>query len=280
MHRELRNQLHGRIIDGAGVSCFNVIRAISANAVFQVNAVDPLRNIRVVLCETAHPGNIGAAARAIKTMGLSRLVLVGPKRYPDPQADWLAVGAGDVLKEARVCASLDEALAGSAFTVACSARTREIAVPMVPAREAAARMIAVAGKQEAALVFGNEMFGLTGGQVEKCQLLATIPSDPGYSSLNVAAAVQVLAYELRLAAHGDDARREQPHDLASYEELESFYAHLERTMLETGFLNPTYNKKLMPRLRRLFGRTQLEKEEVSILRGLLKTLVHPKKREG
>src|SRR5215471_6820590 len=152
------------------------------------------------MCETAHPGNIGAAARALKTMGLSRLVLVAPRRFPDQQADWLAVEAVDILKSARICASLEEALEGSVFSVACSARVREIATPMVPAREAAARVLRVASTQEAALVFGNETFGLTGEQVEKCQLLATIPANPRYSSLNVAAAVQVLAYELRLAA--------------------------------------------------------------------------------
>jgi tRNA/rRNA methyltransferase len=243
-----------------------------------VSAADPLGNIRVVLCETAHPGNIGAAARALKTMGLSQLVLVAPRRFPDPQAEWLAVDAADVVRNARVCASLEEALAGSAFTVACSARVREIATPMVPAREAAARLVSVARGQQAALVFGNEKYGLSGSQVDKCQLLATIPANPLYSSLNVAAAVQVLAYELRLAAHGEEARREPPQPLASFEELERFYAHLEQTLLDTGFLNPAYNKKLMPRLRRLFGRAQLEEEEISILRGLLKSLVHPKKR--
>jgi tRNA/rRNA methyltransferase len=244
-----------------------------------VTDADPLKNIRVVLCETAHPGNIGAAARAMKTMGLSQLYLVAPRQFPDKQSDWLAVGAVEILKEARVCGTLDEALAGSGFTVACTARVRDIAAPMVAAREAAARIVAVARRQTAALVFGNETFGLTGKQVEKCQLLATIPASPRFSSLNVAAAVQVLAYELHLAARGDEGWREPPHDLASFEELERFYAHLERTLLETGFLNPAYNKKLMPRLRRLFGRTQLEKEEVNILRGMLKTQVKPKKRK-
>lgn len=238
-----------------------------------------LDNIRVVLIGTRHPGNIGAAARAMKTMGLAQLFLVAPRRYPDPEADWLAVGAVDILRRAQVCASLDEALAGSAYTVACTARTRDIAAPMVTAREAAARVIAVARTQPATLVFGNEIFGLTTGQVEKCQLLATIPADPQYTSLNVAAAVQVLAYELRLAVIGDDAQREKLRALASFEELELFYAHLERTLIDTGFLNPAYNKKLMPRLRRLFGRSQLEEEEVSILRGMLKSLVHPKSRK-
>src|SRR5215510_12926218 len=185
-----------------------------------VIAADPLKNIRVILCETAHPGNIGAAARALKTMGLSRLVLVSPRRFPDPQADWLAVEAADILKSARVCGSLDEALAGSVFTVACSARVREIATPMVPARDAAARVVRVAMTQETAIVFGNEAYGLTGAQVEKCQLLATIPANPQYSSLNVAAAVQVVAYELRLAAQGGDARREPLQPLASFGELE------------------------------------------------------------
>ena len=241
-------------------------------------AADPLANIRIVLCETAHPGNIGAAARAMKTMGLSRLTLVAPQRFPDEQADWLAVGAVDVLRNATVCATLDEALAGTAFRVACSARVRGIAVPMVPAREAAGLAADRARGQCVALVFGNEKFGLTGAQVEKCQLLATIPADPGYSSLNVAAAVQVLAYELRLAVRGGEARREPPQPLATFDEVERFYEHLEQTLLATGFLNPRYNKKLMPRLRRLFGRVLIEKDEINILRGLLKTLVHPKRR--
>lgn len=241
-------------------------------------AADPLKNIRFVLCETAHPGNIGAAARALKTMGLAQLTLVAPRRYPDPQAEWLAVGATDVLQAARVCASLDEALAGSAFTVACTARPREVAVPMVAARDAAARIVEVARSQSVALVFGNETYGLTAAEVGKCQLLATIPADPEYSSLNVAAAVQVLAYELRLAAVGATVRNSKgkPPEHATHEEIERFYEQLERSLLEAGFLNPRSPKKLMARLRRLFGRTQLEQEEVNILRGVIKTLSTPK----
>jgi len=241
-------------------------------------AADILKNIRVVLCQTAHPGNIGAAARALKTMGLGQLVLVAPERFPDPQAEWLAVGAVDVLRRARVCASLDEALSGSAFAVACTARPREVAVPMVTAREAAARMLEVARAQSVALVFGNETCGLTAAEVGKCQLLATIPADPEFSSLNVAAAVQVLAYELRLAALGAAVRHSKgkPPELATHEEIERFYVQLERRLLAAGFLNPRNPKKLMARLRRLFGRTQLEQEEVNILHGVIKTLAIPK----
>ena len=246
-------------------------------------AADILKNIRFVLCETAHPGNIGAAARALKTMGLAQLVLVAPAaQFPHPQADWLAVGAADVLRRARVCASLDEALAGSALSVACTARPREVAAPMVTAREAAARLAEVARRQPVALVFGNETYGLTAAEAGKCQLLATIPADPRFSSLNVAAAVQVLAYELRLAAMGATARKYSGKlpELAPYEKVERFYEHLERSLLEAGFLNPRNPKKLMARLRRLFGRTQLEQEEVNILRGVVKTLVTPKKKRA
>jgi len=239
-------------------------------------AADPLKNIRIVLCETAHPGNIGAAARALKTMGLGRLCLVAPERFPDPQAEWLASGASDVLKAAQVCASLDQALAGSAFTVACTSRVREIAVPMVSAREAAARIVEVARKQPAALVFGNETFGLTAAEVNRCQLLAAIPASPEYSSLNVAAAVQVFAYELRVAALGGAVPAGKASELASHEQVERFYEHLEQAMLDGGFLNPAHPKKLMPRLRRLFGRAHLEKEEVNILRGVIKALSTPK----
>ena len=244
-------------------------------------AADKLKNIRFVLCETAHPGNIGAAARALKTMGLSQLVLVAPARFPDPQAEWLAVGAADLLRAARVYKSLDEALAGSAFTVACTARPREVAVPMVAAREAAERIVEVARTQTVALVFGNEKYGLTAEEVAKCQLLATIPADPKFSSLNVAAAVQVLAYELRIAALGATVRKSsgKPPEHATYEEVERFYEHLEKSLLAAGFLNPRNPKKLMARLRRLFGRTQLEQEEVNILRGVIKTLATPKRKK-
>ena len=237
-----------------------------------MNATDPLKNIRIVLCGTAHPGNIGAAARAMRTMGITDLALVNPRRYPDPQALWLAAGATDVLEAARVCASLAEALSGVAFAVACSARRRDIAVPMVDARAAAAQAVAVAQQRPVALVFGNETSGLSNDEVGSCGLLASIPVDPGFSSLNLAAAVQVFCYELRMAC-GAAVAADKPQTLATHEEVEAFYAHLERTIIETGFLNPAHPRKLMYRLRRMFARTRLQVEEVNILRGILSSLI-------
>ena len=243
-----------------------------------MSAAHLLKNIRVVLCGTAHPGNIGAAARALKTMGLSRLHLVAPARFPDPQAVWLASGAADVLRRAKICASLDEALNGAIFSVACTARTRELAVPMVTAREAAGRIVQFARRGPVALVFGNETFGLTGEEVGKCRLLATIPADERYSSLNVAAAVQVFCYELRQATLGDRVPRAKDTSPVPHEEVERFLDYLERAMIESGFLDPRHPKRLMPRLRRLFSRAQLEKEEINILRGVFETLRRPKRR--
>ena len=236
----------------------------------------PLDNIRVVLCETSHPGNIGAAARAMKTMGLSQLHLVKPHRFPDPEAQWRATHGTDVLDSARVHDTLDAALRDTAFSVACSARMRDIAVEAVDAREAAARAVAIAVAQPVAFVFGNETYGLTTDEVNKCQLLAAIPADPQYSSLNLAAAVQVFAYELRMASTRID-RAPGTAELAPHQSIEGFYEELERMMEETGFFDRDHPKKLMPRIRRLFARAGLEKEEVNILRGILTALRRPKK---
>lgn len=235
-----------------------------------------LANIRIVLCEPHHAGNIGAAARAMKTMGLSRLVLVKPENFPSNEATRRASRATDVLDAAQVCGTLKEALSGVALAVACSARTREMAVPAVDARGAAARLAEVAASQPVALVFGNETFGLTTAQVNLCRMIATIPADPDYASLNLAAAVQVFAYELRLALLGG-ARVQAARSLASHDELEGFYAHLESALIESGYLNPRQPKKLMQRLRRLYARAELEQEEINILRGMLRTLRQPKK---
>jgi tRNA/rRNA methyltransferase len=233
---------------------------------------DPLTNVRVVLCDTSHPGNIGAAARAMKTMGLAHLHLVRPQRFPDPEAVGRAARAADVLEQANVHETLDAALAGVAFSVACSARTRDIAVPALDCRQAAGRAVEIARTQPVALVFGNETSGLTTEDVNRCKLLAWIPANPAYSSLNLAAAVQVFAYELRMNAATDSAPSAAAVRFASHEEIEGFYAHLESVMCEAGFMDPDTPKKLMPRLRRLFARSGLEPEEVNILRGILKAL--------
>lgn len=243
-------------------------------------APDTLKNIRVVLCATSHPGNIGAAARAMKTMGLARLVLVAPHSYPDPAAVARASRATDVLTAAQVVRTLDEALADVAFAVACSARERDIAVPAADVRGAVPQLLEVAASRPVALVFGNETSGLSTEEVNKCDLRAVIPANPEYSSLNLAAAVQVFAYEVRQAAvTAPPPAQAASLQLANHEQLEGFYQDFESTLVTTGFLDPQQPKKLMPRLRRLFARARLEQEEVNILRGFLRFAREPRPRE-
>lgn len=234
-----------------------------------------LNNIRIVLSHTSHPGNIGAAARAMKTMGLERLYLVNPKAFPDPVADARAAGASDVLENAQVCATLDEALAGTILAVAVTARRRDLSHEMLSAHQAASQMIELAAQGEVALLFGTEMSGLSNAELDKCQLLATIPANPEFTSLNLASAVQILAYELRMALldsasfGATETPAAKAMEAASFDDVERFYQHLERTMIDTGFLDPACPGRLMQRLRRLFARARPEKEEVSILRGIL-----------
>ena len=241
-------------------------------AILAVSGGEPanLARIRVVLVRTTHPGNIGGAARALKTMGLARLVLVSPRRFPDPQAEAMATGADDLLARAQVCATLDEALAGTTLAIALTARRRELSPHAVDARAAAELAVAEAGAGgEVAFVFGTEMSGLANDEVLKCQRVAHIATSSDYSSLNLAAAVQVMAYEARVAALGPAPLANDRFDAASFEEVEGFYAHLERNLVGSGFLDPASPRRLMERLRRLFARGRLEKEEVSILRGIL-----------
>ena len=227
--------------------------------------------IRVVLDHTSHPGNIGSAARAMKTMGLSKLYLVAPKRYPSPEAEAMASGAQDVLQQAILCDTLDEALSGAAFAVGLTSRQRDLPHEVLTAREAAPLIAQHARDQEVALLFGNETYGLSNNELTKCQLLATIPANPEYPSLNLASAVQLLAYEVALASDSvQSVVVDQIGDLATLDEIEQFYQHLETTLVKIGFLDPRHPKKLMPRLRRLFARSRLEKEEINILRGILK----------
>lgn len=228
-----------------------------------------LSQIRIVLSHTSHPGNIGAAARAMKTMGITALYLVNPKKPVDAEAEAMASGASDVLHGARVCASLAEALQGTVYALAVSARRRELAYASIDVRSAAQRLVVAAQEGEVAIVFGTEMSGLTNEEILQCRAAAHIPADPGYSSLNLAAAVQVLAYEARVAALGAQPLPAADSAPARHEDVENFYVHLEQSLLASGFLDPANPRRLMPRLRRLFGRVRLEQEEVNILRGML-----------
>lgn len=229
-----------------------------------------LESVRIVLCRPSHPGNIGSAARAMKTMGLADLRLVAPQRYPAPEAEWLATGAIDVLQAARVHAALGEAIGDCVAAYAFSARPREWSPRSFALREAAPAALARAADGPVAFVFGNETAGLTNEEMFACQALVHIPADPAYTSLNLAQAVQVACYELRMALGPavPPMRSEKP---ATTADLEGLYAHLEQAAAGSGFMAP--GSKLRERWRRLFSRVpELEREEVNILRGLLKAL--------
>jgi tRNA/rRNA methyltransferase len=240
---------------------------------------------RFVLVEPSHPGNVGAAARALKTMGFARLVLVRPKVvhvHEHPEACAMASGATDVLANAHVADSLEDALAGVHWSLALSARPREYGPPVLVPRVAAERAHAIVGEaaQEVALVFGNERAGLSNADVERCSAIVHIPANPAYSSLNLAQAVQVLAYEMRMAFQCPTglARGEEASPLAASDDVERMFVHLENALVSLDFLDPANPKKLMPRLRRLFARASLEREEVAILRGIAKHILLQGKR--
>lgn len=228
-----------------------------------------LARLRVVLVHTTHPGNIGAAARALFTMGIERLVLVQPTHFPHPEAVTRATGAAHVLAAARVVASLPEALAGCALAIGLSGRPRAFAGRVLAVREAMGEAIAATARGDVALVFGTEMSGLANNELAQCGIAAAIPANPAYASLNLAAAVQIVAYEARLAA-GADAVWQAPRFVpASHDEIAALHAHAASTLAALRFLDPQRPRLLMPRLRRLFGRAGLEHEEVNILRGIL-----------
>lgn len=229
-----------------------------------------LDSIRIVLVATSHPGNIGSAARAMKTMGLSRLYLVSPWSFPDRWANELAAGADDVLAQAVVTDSLTEALKGCQLVLATSARPREISLPGLTPAAAAELVAETHDDTEVAIVFGREHAGLTNDELLHCQYHLNIPSDPAFSSLNLAQAVQIVAYELRMKLLSPSADVEMRHDsLATVEEVELFYTHLREVLVAIDFLKPSNPKKLVQRLRRMFNRTKLETMEVNILRGIL-----------
>ncbi|MCY1278571.1 tRNA (cytidine/uridine-2'-O-)-methyltransferase TrmJ [compost metagenome] len=239
-----------------------------------------LQNIRVVLVNTSHPGNIGGAARAMKNMGLSRLVLVDPEDFPSVEALARASGADDILQSAQVVGTLEEALVGCSLVLGTSARDRRIPWPLLDPRECGKTSVEqVQAGGEVALVFGREYAGLTNEELQRCQFHVHIPSNPDFSSLNLAAAVQVLTYEVRmawLAAEGLPSKVEKVETTAmlnaqpvTMDELELFYGHLESTLVEIGFLDPEKPRHLMSRLRRLYGRSGISKLEMNILRGIL-----------
>ena len=231
---------------------------------------NPLDRVRVVLVAPSHPGNVGASARAMLAMGLSRLALVAPSRFPDHEATRRATGATAVLDAARVVDSLDDALEDVSCSIGYTSRPREFAGVVVSARDAAALAIASArAGRESALVFGTEMSGLSNDELARCTAVATIPTNPAFASLNLAAAVQVAVYEARVASQGDAAWQAPRFAPATHDEIERLHEHAERTFVAMRFLHPEMPRRLMPRLRRLFARAGLEKEEVSILRGIL-----------
>lgn len=225
--------------------------------------------VRFVLCETSHPGNIGAAARAIKTMGFSELVLVDPLDFPSSEADARASGAVDVLANARVVATLQEAVADCRIVFGSSARRRKLRWPELNPRECAAQTLETAQTGPVAIVFGTERSGLSNEQMDLCNALVYIPANPDYSSLNLASAVQLIAYELHFALGDFQPPQEPEFPPASGDDMERFYVHLQRVMIDSGFMDPDNPRQLARKLRRLFNRAHPDVNELGILRGVL-----------
>lgn len=241
--------------------------------------------IRVVLVGTQHPGNIGSAARAMKTMGLTNLVLVAPKRYPDPEATALAAGAVDILEQAHVVESLAEALLGCTFVIGTSSRARSVALPELAPRQAAEQLVVKSSGKQVALLFGPERTGLENEDLQHCHACVLIPCNPEYASLNLASAVQVLSYEIRL-------QRIQQHliampdakpveiEVANHEQMERFFSHLAQFMDDVDFHKGKPPELVTQRLRRLFLRAEMDEREIKIIRGLLadaQRLLHQKR---
>ena len=249
---------------------------------FQSKFFMKLSSIRIVLIATSHPGNIGSTARAMKTMGLNSLYLVTPKSFPDSKAGEMAAGADDILEQAVLTESLDEALVGCQLVLGTSARPRGLSLPGLTPNSCAELVSGHSDNSQIALVFGREHSGLTNEELLKCHYHIHIPSNPQYSSLNLAQAVQIIAYELRMKLLDPSAEVSMRTDeYASVDEIEQFYQHLREVFVEIQFLKEANPRLLMQRVRRLFNRVNLEKMEVSILRGMLsqvqKTLVRARK---
>ena len=232
-----------------------------------------LDQIRIVLVNTSHTGNMGSAARAMKTMGLTRLVLVDPQALPDDDAIALAAGASDVLANARIVPTLDDAIADCGLVIGTSARSRTLSWPMLDPREAGEKLVTEGVTHPVALVFGRERTGLTNDELQKCHYHVAIPANPDYSSLNLAMAVQTLCYEVRMhwlaTQETDTAAEVERVDYPSAQQLEGFYQHLEQTLQKTGFIADDHPGHVMSKLRRLFNRARPEVVELNILRGIL-----------
>src|SRR3990172_2048734 len=229
-----------------------------------------LAGVGGVLVQPSHPGNIGAVARAMKNMCLQSLYLVDPKVFPSSEATARASGADDILAQARVCETLEDALLGCSMIFGASARLRTIPWPQLSPRECAALVVEESAKAPVALVIGREHSGLTNEELERCNYLVHIPSNPEFSSLNIGAAVQVLAYEILLASLTQQpAPVTSPSELATADELEVLYTHMQQALTDIEFLDPANPRQLMRRLRRLFNRAHLDKIELNILRGIL-----------
>jgi len=224
----------------------------------------------IVLIETSHPGNIGAAARAMKNMGLRELRLVKPKQFPSAEATARASGADDVLADAQRYESINAAIADATLVIGASARSRSLPVPMLDPRACATQVCAHTDAGKAVILFGRERTGLTNDELDLCHYLVQIPVSPDYPSLNVAAAVQVISYEWRMSTlAGSVASTQDKTDYATAQQMEQFYRHLEQTLMDLEFLNPENPRQLMRRLRRLYNRARPDQNEINILRGIL-----------
>lgn len=228
-----------------------------------------MQAVRIVLVNTSHPGNIGAAARSMKNMGLEELFLVDPQSFPSAEATARASGADDLLAGAVRADTLEAALADCSLVVGASARDRTLPVPMLDPRACAELVMQQSADSRAAVLFGRERTGLTNAELDRCHYLVRIPTNPDYPSLNLAAAVQVIAYELRMAAGVSLPRQDNRYRFATAEEMELFYRHLEEALIAVGFLDAANPRQLMRRLRRLFGRARPNHNELNILRGIL-----------
>lgn len=226
--------------------------------------------VRIVLVETTHPGNIGAAARAMKNMGLTNLVLVNPREFPHEKATWRSASASDVVESATVVATVEEAIEGCQLVVGTSARDRRIPWPLLEPRECGQKVAAAAAADApVAILFGREAHGLKNEELHLCHYHVNIPTSKAYSSLNLAMAVQVIAYEILLSGRGQAPEAPWDMDFATAESVELLVRHLEETLIEVGFHDPDNPRQLMTRLRRLLTRVRLDSMEVNILRGFL-----------